>query len=103
VLSFAAGFFSGFFAAAFVGRFSFGFSNGSDLGSAASSRNASFEPTARFSTTPGRAIVAITMAGSFVSFAKPWVNRLCAPPHASSAAFMDGAATARSKKPIEVT
>jgi hypothetical protein len=52
--------------------------------------------------SPGRAIAAFTMAGSSVCFAKPCWNRLAPAPQASSAAFIDGADTARSKKPADV-
>jgi hypothetical protein len=60
-------------------------------------------PTGRRKTTPGCAIVAATIAASSVVLAKPCRNRLLLDdPHAVSAAFMDGAATARSKKPADV-
>ena len=61
-----------------------------------------FDPTGRLRTTPGFAMVAATIAGSRVSFANPWLNTLVLEPQASAAAFIDGAATARSKNPEEV-
>jgi hypothetical protein len=53
-------------------------------------------------TTPGLAIVAVTTAASCVSFAKPLLKTSVSVPQASAAAFMDGAAMARSKNPIDV-
>jgi hypothetical protein len=55
-------------------------------------------PTARLRTT-GFAIVASTTDASFTSLAKPWWKSLVLEPHASNAAFIDGAAIARSKNP----
>jgi hypothetical protein len=46
--------------------------------------------------------VAATIAGSSVSFAKPWWKRFVFEPQACKAAFIDGAAMARSKNPREV-
>jgi len=60
------------------------------------------DPTGRLRTTSGFAMVAATIAGSWVSFAKPCLKTLVLEPQASAAAFMDGAATARSKNPEEV-
>jgi hypothetical protein len=60
------------------------------------------DPTGRLRTTPGFAIVAATTSGSSLSLAAPWWNRLLSAPHASSAAFIDGAAIAWSKKPSDV-
>jgi len=54
------------------------------------------------STTPGFAMVAAMTSGSVLSFAAPWWKRLLSAPHASSAAFIDGAAMACSKKPSDV-
>jgi hypothetical protein len=48
------------------------------------------------------AIVAAMTSVSSDSLAKPWWKRLRLVPHASSAAFMEGAGTARSKKPWDV-
>src|SRR4029450_7531935 len=56
----------------------------------------------RLRTTPGFAMVAATIAGSRVSFANPCLKTLVLEPQASAAAFIDGAATARSKNPEEV-
>ena len=50
----------------------------------------------------GPASVAATIAGSSVSFAKPWWKRFVFEPQLSKAAFIDGAAMARSKNPTEV-
>nr|GAJ35005.1 hypothetical protein BDOA9_0142040 [Bradyrhizobium sp. DOA9] len=72
------------------------------VGSSALSVNGPSEPTGRLSTTPGFAMVAATTSGSSVSFAAPWWNRLELAPQASSAAFIEGAAIAWSKKPSEV-
>ena len=65
-------------------------------GRSACSANCPLDPAGRFSTTPGFAMAAATTSGSSVSLAKPWWKRLLPAPHASSAAFMDGAAIARS-------
>jgi len=46
-------------------------------------------------------MVAATIAGSRVSFAKPCVKTFVLERQVSAAAFIDGAATARSKKPDE--
>jgi hypothetical protein len=75
---------------------------GRSVGSSACSLNAPFEPTGRRSTTPGWAIVAATILGSSETLAKPCWKRLFFEPHAANAAFIDGAATARSKNPAEV-
>jgi hypothetical protein len=64
--------------------------------------NGPLEPTGRFSTTPGFAMVAAMTSGSWLSFAAPWWKRLLSAPHASRAAFIDGAAIACSKKPSDV-
>ena len=85
------------FALAFAGS---GFAAAqSCLGSAAFSAKAPLVPTGRRRTTPGLAIAAATILGSCVSLAKPWWKALCPKPQASSAAFIDGAASASSKKP----
>jgi hypothetical protein len=55
-----------------------------------------------FETTPGFAIVAAMTSGSVLSFAAPWWKRLLSAPQALSAAFIDGAAIACSKKPSDV-
>jgi hypothetical protein len=47
-------------------------------------------------------MVAAMTSRSSASFAAPWWNRLLSAPHASRAAFIDGAAIACSKKPSEV-
>jgi hypothetical protein len=47
-------------------------------------------------------MVAAMTFGSVLSFAAPWWKRLLSAPHASNAAFIDGAAMACSKKPSEV-
>jgi hypothetical protein len=47
-------------------------------------------------------MVAAMTSGSVLSFATPWWKRLLSAPHASKAAFIDGAAMACSKKPSEV-
>jgi hypothetical protein len=47
-------------------------------------------------------MVAAMTSGSWLSFAAPWWKRLLSAPQASKAAFIDGAATARSKKPSDV-
>jgi hypothetical protein len=60
------------------------------------------DPTERLRTTPGFAMVAAMTSESSLSFAAPWWKRLLSAPHASRAAFIDGAAIARSKKPGEV-
>jgi len=73
------------------------------VGSSACSLKGPFEPTGRLSMTPGFAMVAATTSGSSLSFAAPWWKRLLSAPHASRAAFMDGAAIARSKNPSEVS
>ena len=65
-------------------------------GRSACSAKGPLDPAGRFSTTPGFAIVAATTSGSSVSLACPWWKRLLPAPHASSAAFIDGAAIARS-------
>jgi hypothetical protein len=49
----------------------------------------------------GFAMVAAMTSGSSLSFAAPWSKRLLSAPHASKAAFIDGAAIA-SKNPSEV-
>ena len=72
------------------------------VGSSACSPKDPADPTGRLSTTPGFAMVAAMMSGSTLSFAAPWWKRLLSAPHASRAAFIDGAAIARSKKPSEV-
>ena len=72
------------------------------FGSAAFSANAPSDPTGRRSTTPGAASVASTILGSSVCSAKPRLKMSGSDPQASAAAFIDGAATARSKKPMEV-
>ena len=72
------------------------------VGSWAFSLNEPPDPTGRLRTTPGAAMVAATTSGSSVSLAAPWWNRLLSAPQASSAAFIDGAAMARSKKPRDV-
>ena len=59
-------------------------------------REAAADPARRFRTTPGFAMVAATTSGSSVALAAPWWNRLLPAPHASKAAFMDGATIARS-------
>jgi hypothetical protein len=76
---------------------------GRSFGSAACSVKAPVEPTGRRRTTPGFAMVAATIFASSVSLAKPWWKRLLLDPQAANAAFIDGAVTARSKKPAEVT
>ena len=55
-----------------------------------------------FNTAPGEAMVAATALGSSVSSAKPRLNTSGSAPHASAAAFIEGAATASSKKPPAV-
>lgn len=60
------------------------------------------DPTGRLRTTPGFFMAAAMTSGSSLSFAAPWWKRLLSAPHASRAAFMEGAAIARSKKPSEV-
>lgn len=72
------------------------------FGSAAVFVNFPVEPAGRRSTTPGAAIVAFTTSGSSVTFANPCLKMSGSDFQASAAAFMDGAATARSKKPIDV-
>jgi hypothetical protein len=47
-------------------------------------------------------MVAAITAGSSLFFAAPWWKRLLSAPHASKAAFIDGAAIAWSKKPSEI-
>jgi hypothetical protein len=47
-------------------------------------------------------MVSAMTAGSSLSFAARWWKRLLSAPHASRAAFIDGAAIAWSKKPSEV-
>jgi len=42
------------------------------------------------------------MVAATTSFAAPWWKRLLSAPHVSRAAFIDGAATAISKKPRNV-
>ena len=65
-------------------------------GRSACSAKRPFDPAGRLSTTPGFDMVAATTSGSSVSLAAPWWKRLLPAPHASSAAFIDGAAIARS-------
>ena len=72
------------------------------VGSSACSPKDPSEPTGRLRTTPGFVMVAAMTSGSSLSFAAPWWKRLLSAPHASRAAFIDGAAIARSKKPSEV-
>ena len=72
------------------------------VGSSACSPKDPSDPTGRLRTTPGFAMVAAMTSGSSLSFAAPWWKRLLSAPHASRAAFIDGAAIARSKKPSEV-
>jgi hypothetical protein len=86
----------------FACRRSFTLSMGSSFGSSACSLNAPSDPTGRRRTTPGLASVAATIAGSSVSFAKPCWKRFVSEPQACKAAFIDGAAMARSKNPREV-
>jgi hypothetical protein len=47
-------------------------------------------------------MVAAMTSGSLLSLAAPWWKRLLSAPHASRAAFIEGAAIAKSKKPSEV-
>jgi hypothetical protein len=53
--------------------------------------------------TPGFAMVAATTSGSSLCLAAPWWKRLLSAPQASKAAFIEGAAIARSKNPSEVS
>jgi hypothetical protein len=54
--------------------------------------------------TPGFAMVAATTSGSSLCLAAPWWKRLLSAPQASkAAAFIEGAAIARSKNPSEVS
>jgi hypothetical protein len=82
----------------------FGFPSPSprSVGSSVCSPNGPLEPTGRRRTTPGFAKVAAMMCRSLLSLAAPWWKRLLSAPHASKAAFIDGAAIAKSKKPSEV-
>ena len=82
-----------------------GLTTGSEkpAGKAVSCWKGSLVPTGRRSTVPGLAIVAAIVARSPVSDAVPRWNALCFMPQASIAAFIEGAATARSKKPMLVT
>jgi hypothetical protein len=64
------------------------------VGSSACSLKGRSVPTGRLRTTPGFARVAAITSGSWLSFAAPWWKRLLSAPHASKAAFMDGAAIA---------
>jgi len=66
------------------------------VGRSECSANRPFDPAGRFSTTPGFDIVAATTSGSSASLATPRWERLLPAPLASSAAFIDGAAIARS-------
>ena len=75
---------------------------GRSFGSLGCSLNEALEPTGLLRTTPGLTMVAATIAGSWVYLANPRLNSLVLRPQARAAAFMDGAATARSKKPTEV-
>jgi hypothetical protein len=72
------------------------------VGNSACSPNDPSDPTGRLRTTPGFFMAAAMTSGSSLSFAAPWWKRLLSAPHASRAAFIDGAAIARSKKPSEV-
>lgn len=60
------------------------------------------DPAGRLRMTPGFDIVAATTSGSSVSLATPLWKRLLPAPQANRAAFMEGAAIARSKKPSDV-
>ena len=72
------------------------------FGSSACSPKGPSDPTGRLRTTPGFAMVAAMTSRSWLSFATPWWKRLLSAPHASKAAFIDGAAIACSKKPRDV-
>jgi hypothetical protein len=72
------------------------------FGSVACSLNSPCDPTGRRSTVPGAAIAASTAFGSSVSSAKPRLKTSGSAPHASAAAFIEGAATASSKNPPAV-
>jgi len=72
------------------------------FGNTACSPKAPSDPTGRLRTTPGFAIVAAMTSGSVLSVAAPWWKRLLSAPHASRAAFIEGAAIACSKKPRAV-
>jgi hypothetical protein len=63
--------------------------------------NGPLEPTGCFSTTPGFVMLAAMTSGSWLSFAAPWWKRLQSAPHASRAAFIEGAAACL-KKPSDV-
>lgn len=73
----------------------------SSLGNAACSPNLLFEPTGRFSTTPGLASVAATTQGSSVSLAAPWWNRLLSAPQPPAPPSLR-APRSPHKKPIDV-
>ena len=51
---------------------------------------------------PGFAMVALIKSGWSLSLAASWWKRLLSAPHASGAAFIEGAAIAWSKNPSEV-